>query len=176
MDNKVQMLWTSECNYEDWKDDLEELYPELSDIDRQYIMYDINTDYLNDLCDNLDIQLEGPILVIGDLGLWNGRVQGYKRLGNTLKDCFYTNEDGEIEWYVDEQGDLRATFYHHDGTNYYLYRAIKETATDEEIEDLEGKIYYQKATQADIYRTTQRLGDIIAQVYGWPIEYPAEQA
>lgn len=176
MDNKVQMLWTSECDYEDWKDDLEELYPDDSDAERQEIMYELNGDYLNDLRDNLDIQLEGPILVIGDLGLWNGRFQGYKWLGDTLKDCFFVDGNGEIEWYVDEQGDLRATFCHHDGTNYYLYRAIKETATDEEIEDLENKIYYQKATQADICRTTRRLGDIIAQVYGWSVEYSAEQA
>ncbi len=72
MDNKVQMLWTSECNYEDWKDDLEELYPDYSDAERQEIMCELNGDYLNDLRDNMDVQLEGPILVIGDLGLWKG--------------------------------------------------------------------------------------------------------
>ena len=143
MDNKVQMLWTSECNYEDWKDDLEELYPDYSDAERQEIMCELNGDYLNDLRDNMDVQLEGPILVIGDLGLW--------------------------------KGDLRATFYHHDGTNYYLYRAIMKTATEEEIDELEDKIYYQTVTRADICRTTRRLGDMIARVYGWPVEYPAEQ-
>lgn len=37
------------------------------------LMYEINGGYLEDERINLDIQLSKPIIVIADLGLWNGR-------------------------------------------------------------------------------------------------------
>ena len=73
------------------------------------------------------------------------------------------------EWYVDKYGDLRADAVHHDGTNHYLYRVYKDTATDSQIENLKSKIYDGKATRADITRVTRRLGDEIAAVYGFNI-------
>ena len=66
-------------------------------------------------------------------------------------------------------GDLRADAVHHDGTNHYLYRVYKDTATDSQIENLKAKIYDGKATRADITRVTRRLGDEIAAVYGFDI-------
>ena len=45
-------------------------------------MYEINGEYLNDERENLDIQLSQPILVIGDLGMWNGRRMGYKEIAS----------------------------------------------------------------------------------------------
>ena len=41
-------------------------------------MYEINNRYLDDERVNLNIQLDQPILVIADLGLWNGRRPGYQ--------------------------------------------------------------------------------------------------
>lgn len=43
-------------------------------------MYERNSEYLDDERMNLDIQLDKPILVIVDLGLWNGRYSGYKEI------------------------------------------------------------------------------------------------
>ena len=43
-------------------------------------MYERNGEYLDDERMNLDIQLDKPILVIVDLGLWNGRYSGYKEI------------------------------------------------------------------------------------------------
>ena len=118
---------------------------------------------------NLDIQLGGPILVIGDLGLWHGRRSGYKeiRSGN-IRDCLYADTDYST-WYVDKLGDLRCDAVHHDGTKHYLDRAYKKGVRESQIYLLKEKLYCGIATRADITRVTRRLGDEIARVYGFSI-------
>ncbi len=74
------IIWTDYLDYDDWKEDLEEQYPELSEDERISLMYEINGDYLDDERHNLNIQLNRPILVVGDLGLWHGRRMGYKEI------------------------------------------------------------------------------------------------
>ena len=164
------IIWSDiDLDLEDWKADLTEQYPDLSEDELIQRMYEINADYLTDERTNLDIQLSQPIIVIGDIGRWNGRVSGYKVIeSGNIKDCLYSETD-YTEWYVDKYGDLRADAIHHDGTNHYLYRVFKDTATESQIENLKDKIYYGTATRADITRVTRRLGDEIAAVYGFDI-------
>lgn len=132
-------------------------------------MHELNAEYLDDERRNLDIQFSQPILVIGDLGFWNGRAQGYKMVNSgNIRDCLYSDTD-MTEWYVDKNGDLRADAIHHDGTNHYLYRVFKRGVSDAQIENLQNKIYCRRATRTDITRVTQRLGDSIAAVYGFRI-------
>lgn len=132
-------------------------------------MVETNGYYLDDERANLDIQLNQSILVIADIGRWNGRFGDYKEiLSGNIKDCLSTNED-YAEWYVDKNGDLRGDVVHHDGTNHYLYRVYKDNVTETQIENLKDKILEGKATRADITRITKRLGDEIAKVYGWDI-------
>ena len=159
-------IWSNNLDYDDWKNDLEELYPDYSDEDRISLMYDINNEYLEDERVNLDIQLDRPILVIADLGLWNGRFSGYKEIGSgRISECLYSNTD-YCTWYVDGYGDLRCDAVHHDGTNHYLYRTYKENVSDTQIENLKNKIYEGTVTRRDITRITRRIGDAIAEVYG----------
>jgi hypothetical protein len=159
-------IWSNNLDYSDWKDDLEELYPDYSNEDRISLMYDINNEYLEDERVNLDIQLDRPILVIADLGLWNGRFSGYKEIGSgRISDCLYSDTDYST-WYVDTRGDLRCDAVHHDGTNHYLYRTYKENASDTQIENLKNKIYGGTVTRRDITRITRRIGDAIAEIYG----------
>ena len=161
---------------DDWRDSYKE-YLEINGLDddpndenKLYeYMVEANDDYLSDERRNLDIQLSQPIIVIGDLGRWNGRVTGYKMIDSgNIRDCLYADTD-YIEWYVDKYGDLRADAVHHDGTNHYLYRVLKDGVTDTQIENLQDKIYNGKVTRADITRVTKRLGDEIAEVYGFSI-------
>lgn len=175
MDKTDHVIWSNfNLDYDDWKDDLEENYPDLSEQDRMMLMYEINNDYLDDERINLDIQLSRPILVIADLGRWNGRFDGYKEIeSGNIRDCLYSDTDYST-WYVDKRGDLRCTAIHHDGTNYYLYRTYKDGVSDEQIENLKWKIYNGQATRADITRITRRLGDEIGKVYGW--EFPQRKA
>ena len=159
-------IWSNNLDYSDWKNDLEELYPDYSDEDRISLMYDINNRYLEDERVNLDIQLDRPILVIADLGRWNGRFSGYKEIrSGRISDCLYSNTD-YCTWYVDAYKDLRCDAVHHDGTNHYLYRTYKENVSDTQIENLKTKIFEGTVTRRDITRITRRIGDAIASVYG----------
>ena len=125
MTEQKHLIWSNYAlDYEDWKDDLEAEYPDLSEDERMALMYEINSDYLDDERANLNIQLGQPILVIADLGLWTGRHIGYKEIeSGNIRDCLYSDRDIEYStWFVDKLGDLRCEAVHHDGTNYLLYR------------------------------------------------------
>ena len=165
------IIWSDiNLNFEDWKDDLQEQYPDASEDELIFKMYETNNEYLNDERANLNIQMSQSIIVIGDLGRWNGRAHGYKIIeSGNIKDCLSTECDMS-EWYVDKNGDLRCTAIHHDGRNYYLYRAFKDGVTESQIERLQEKLYAGTATRQDITRVTKRLGDDIGAVYGW--EFP----
>ena len=164
------IIWSNyDLDYEDWRDDLEAEYPELTEDQRIALMYEINGDYLDDERVNLNIQLSQPILVIGDLGLWYGRRSGYKEIeSGNIRDCLYADTDYST-WYVDKLGDLRCDAIHHDGTDHYLYRAYKDGVRESQIELLKDKLYRGIATRADVTRITRRLGDDIARVYGFSI-------
>ncbi|MBQ3703543.1 MAG: hypothetical protein II885_12425 [Oscillospiraceae bacterium] len=164
------IIWSNyDLDYEDWRDDLEAEYPELTEDQRIALMYEINGDYLDDERVNLNIQLSQPILVIGDLGLWYGRRSGYKEIeSGNIRDCLYADTDYST-WYVDKLGDLRCDAIHHDGTDHYLYRAYKDGVRESQIDLLKDKLYRGIATRADVTRITRRLGDDIARVYGFSI-------
>ena len=123
-------IWSNaDLDYEEWKDWMEEEYPTLSDDERVAMMYEENGHYLEDERLNLDIQLSQPILVVADLGLWNGRRTGYKEIpSGNIRDCLYSDYD-YTTWYVDRNGDFRCDDTHHDGTNHYLYRVYKDNVS-----------------------------------------------
>ncbi|MBQ9899438.1 MAG: hypothetical protein IJM44_08325 [Ruminococcus sp.] len=168
MSDEKHIIWTNyDLDYEEWRDGLEEEYPELTDDERYRRMLEINNEYLDDERVNLNIQLDEPILVIGDLGLWFGRRSGYKEIeSGNIKDCLYSDGD-YTTWYVDKDGDLRCDDIHHDGTNHYLYRVWKSSADEIDRDELREKIYLGTATDKDIESVTERLGDEIGRVYGW---------
>lgn len=174
MKDTRHIIWTNtDLDYDDWRQELEQEYPELSEAERIELMYELNSEYLQDERINLNIQLEHPILVIADLGLWYGRRTGYKELSSgNIRDCLYTDTDYAC-WYVDRLGDLRCDAIHHDGTNHYLYRTYKDNVRPSQIDLLKAKLYSGTATRADITRVTRRLGDDIANVYGFSISRPA---
>ena len=172
MSDGKHIIWSNyDLDYEDWRDDLEAEYPDLTEDERIALMYEINGDYLDDERVNLNVQLSRPILVIGDLGLWYGRRMGYKEIDSgNIRDCLYSGRDDMYStWYVDRLGDLCCDAIHHDGTNHYLYRTYKDGVSESQIDLLKEKLYRGIATRADITRITRRLGDDIAKVYGFSI-------
>ena len=168
MTDTDHLIWSNyHIDYEDWREYLEEEFPDLSEDERYLKMLEINNDYLDDERVNLDIQLSQPIIAIADLGLWFGRRCGYKEIqSGNIRDCLYSHYD-YTTWYVDKLGDLRCDDVHHDGTNHYLYRVFKEGVSEAQRENLEDKLFRGVATRADITRVTRRLGDEIGKVYGW---------
>lgn len=177
MSNEKHIIWSNyDLDYEDWRDDLEAEYPHLSEAERIALMYEINNDYLDDERLNLNIQLSQPILVIADIGRWDGRYSGYAEIrSGKICDCLHSGMD-YATWYVDKRGDLRCDAVHHDGTNHYLYRVYKPGVRESQIDLLKDKLYEGKATRADITRLTRRLGDEIAKVYGFPIPNQRQSA
>lgn len=166
--NKM-LIWNNTPDFDDWKDDLESEYPDCSERELIDLMYDTNNSYLEDERMNLNVDLPQNILVIADLGLWDGRRQGYKQLGNNLSQCFSVCQHDFQEYFVDESGDLCATDVHHDGTNHYTFRMYRKGVTEKQIETLKDKIYAGTAEWADIVKVTRRLGDYAAKVYEWKL-------
>ena len=139
------VIWSNyDLDYErDWKGLLEEEYPDMTEEERELLMYEMNNSYLDDERCNLNIQLDCPIIVIADLGLWHGRASGYREIeSGNVRDCLYSGRSIEYStWFMDDLGDLRCTAIHHDGMNHLLYRVYKENATDAQIERLKEKRY-----------------------------------
>ena len=106
--NDRHIIWSNQnLDVDDWREDYKEFLEanELDDDpnDEQALyewMEETNYDYLSDERVNLNVQLSQPIIVIGDIGRWNGRVMGYKDIptGN-IRDCLYADTD-YTEWYV----------------------------------------------------------------------------
>lgn len=169
-EEEKHIIWSNlNLDLDEWREFLEEEYPDRTEHEYYDLMCELNDGYLDDERLNLDVQLSTPILVCADLGLWNGRKSGYRMIGSgNIKDCLESGF-GDVEWYVDGMGDLRSTAVHHDGRNHYLYRAVRERVPDWKVERLQNKLYEGTASYADIAKVTRRLGDEIAEVYGFPI-------
>jgi ribosomal protein L20A (L18A) len=120
--------------------------------------------YFDDERLNLDKKLDGRILCIADMGLWNGRKSGYKILGNNLNEvltCGIGCDEKEV--YCDGRNVL-AKGYHHDGRNYVEFREIRE---DRNIENLLTKLYNnEEVTRKEINYYTRSLRPYIKQIYG----------
>ena len=173
MTEQKRIIWSNDLDYEDWREDLEAEYPDMTESERISLMYERNNDYLDDERANLNVQLSQPILVIADLGLWHGRRMGYKTIeSGKISDCL-SSECDYAEWYVDREGEFRGKEIHHDGTNYIYYRKFKESADYDDRAELMDQIYRGVAKQEDIDRLTEKLGETIGAVYGW--EFPTHK-
>ena len=135
-----------------------EEYPGVSDDELPYV---VNDDWLEDERENLDVDVGGTIVVFADLGLWYGRRSGYKILdGTRLSGVLRSWGDDYMEWYV-EDGELKCCGAHHDGTNYYTYRVLK----DQELLDRMGDEF--GVDLKELMDKTEPLGDMVSKIYGW---------
>jgi hypothetical protein len=157
-------------NVDDWRDEYAE-YCEENEIEPgdEYDIYnwmeDTNALYLDDERANLNKQLDGDILIIGDLGLWNGRKNGYKIARANLNAIFDISDD-LTEFYGDGR-EIRATGCHHDGRNYYLFRAARP---GRDLDKLLNALYcgeYISPQKLNYY--TRSIYSDVARVYGWEV-------
>lgn len=160
--NSDRIVWSNEdLDLEDWRDVLEGIYPGYSDDELYDMMIECNNLDFESMRYILNIQLYKPILMIEDIGRWDGRYHGYSeiRSGN-ISDCLNSGTD-YTTWYIDKNGDFRCRGIHHDGTNHYLYRVYKDGVSETQIDNLKEKIIRGTVTRADIVRITKRIGDVI---------------
>lgn len=158
---------------EDYKDFLEEYYPDVTnEEEKYYIIEELNYQYLDDERACLDILLDNDIIILADIGLWDGRRRGYEELhSNNIADCLQFEKNCEyVEWYVDQYGNFKSTQSHHDGTHYLLYRAWKKDVTEEQKENVLDGLYNGSVSQRTIRRYTEGIGKYVAKVYGWRVK------
>lgn len=113
---------------------------------------------------NLSKKLPNNIIAIADLGLWDGRRQGYKILGNNLNEVVSSTIGcDEKEVYCDAY-NVRATGYHHDGRNHVLFRELRE---DRNIDNFLEKIYNNETiSSSTLNYYTKSLRPYIKVIYG----------
>lgn len=162
-----RIIWSSEINLDDWRDDLKEEHPNASEGELWDIACDINAEYLNDERMNLGgVVADEGIVILASLGLWYGRRQAYREVeSGKVSDCLRMYHK-EIEWYCDRY-DFCGSECHHDGTNYYTYRAWKPGLSETQKMNFLIKWIKGDTTGRDISRYTKSLRPEIAKVYGW---------
>ena len=166
-----RIIWSNmDLNVDDWRDGYKE-FLEINEIDKDpndenaiaEWMEETNNEYLNDARIELNKRVSGHILVIADLGLWNGRRQAYKVIGTSIASMLYDDAD-YIEWYGDGH-NIKANAAHHDGTNHYEYRIVRE---DRKISNLLNAIYNgEKITRKKLNYYTRSLYPAVAEICGW---------
>jgi hypothetical protein len=172
-DMKERTIWSNmDLKLSDWSRDMNEeecpsCFDDEGNLDEdkamQYIV-ELNAEYLEDERMNLNVRTDGKILVIADLGLWNGRKSGYHIFKNyNINEILYSEQCESAKWYSDGL-DIRFTGHHHDGTNHYLYREIR---AEKNIDVLLEKIYRGTAQRRDITDYTTSILPYVAEVYGW---------
>ena len=171
---KKHTIWSNiNLDIEDWRYAYKE-FLEMNDVDGDPDdedaiydwMHEMNGEYLYDEQRNLNKQIDGRILIIADLGLWNGNKSGYKILGSNIKEIFNISSRGfdYAEFYGDGY-NIKGVEHHHDGTNYYEYRVIRE---DRNIENLLDAIYNgEEISRARLNYYTKSLYPYVAKIYGW---------
>ena len=136
----------------------------------EHTIYDSETDVegfrFSDEQHNLDVEMDGAMIVIADLGLWDGRHKGYRMMGGRTVNMAFSAFQGDSYRlvYDSDTDNVRGVDRHHDGTNYYTFREVRRGKDISELQDL---IYSEKVTQEDIDRYTKPLGKYVRGVYGW---------
>ena len=131
----------------------------------QQEVYDNIDMFFEDELLNLSKKLDGRIIAIADIGRWNGRVQGYKVLGNNLNEVVSSTIGcDEKEVYCDAW-NVRATGYHHDGSNSVLFRELRE---DRDVDKFLDKIYMgEEISTGTLNYYTKSLRPYVQKIYGF---------
>ena len=171
MATKVErVIWSNIIeDDEEWKDGFSEWcedngIEETEDNFQDYINESIRI-WLDDERCNLNQEC-GNILAIADLGLWDGRHQGYKviRKGK-LNGIFSVGTDCDDVSLFCDRYNVRGRYTHHDGTNFILFREIREGVN---IGSLLERIYNgEEIDSKTLNRYTRSLRPKVAKVYGW---------
>ena len=165
---KKRIIWSNkDIDFEQWKQALIEYHNEMNYSNPEYVFDDevwnfIDESLSNQFDDermNLNVKTEGRVVAIADVGLWNGRRQGYRILGANVNEIFRISEDYN-EYYSDGH-NIKATCTHHDGVNYVEYRVIRE---DRNIDNL---FNGEEITRKRLNYYTKSLLPYVKAVYGW---------
>lgn len=116
--------------------------------------------------ENLDKELQGRVIAIANLGLWNGRRKSYKIMNSNLNSVLNACGGDYLKVYADRY-DVKSVAVHHDGVNYITYRMLKPNLSEVQIDNFLNKLASGDFTKKDIGRYTTSLKSQINQIYGW---------
>lgn len=129
-------------------------YAMRTEIDCEY--FEDELEYVNTLLSNIDEKEN--IVIIGDLGLWNGRVTGYKVISNDARDILTSiGNDNYPIIKLNNKNELYGEVSHHDGTNYYRFRVWRAGLSDSQKDKFLNLIYNQEVEEKDIVKYTKAL-------------------
>ena len=133
--------------------------------DIQQEVYDNIDMFFEDELRNLSKKLPNNIIAIADMGLWYGRRQGYKILGNNLNEVVSSTIGCDKKEVYCDAYNVRATGYHHDGRNHVLFRELRE---DRNIDNFLNKIYSNETIPSSTLNYyTKSLRPYVKAIYGF---------
>ena len=157
------------CDYEesDYQNYLRENELTETDLSFDDWVYDQMDCWLDSEKVNLDIPTN-QIVCIEHLHLWNGTGNNYRFCGNNIKSIFDYSIGDYVKFYTDRYNVL-CNDMHHDGTNVYTYRELKDNVTEEMFEKAFDNLMNkgQKPTSKWLCRYTKSIKPKVANVYGW---------
>lgn len=157
-DFKIMAEEWAECQ-NDWLDDDEESVTADDYTMEQY--YEDLDRWLDDEKLNLNKELDGVIIAYADLGFWNGRNIGYKKLGSNFISIFENFSCDDVYFYAD-RFNVRADGWHHDGTHHILFRLCPY----DKVDAVCAKIY-NRCTEEQFMRMTKSIVNVPKKVFGW---------
>ena len=136
--NKKKMLYTSSITEDDLKYSRENMIEDgIENLSEESVYENAvfhNAFDFEDFKDAIESMILTDILCIASLGLWNGRVYGYKVIRHSILDII---QGDYVDIYL-EDGDIHMDDTHHDGSNHYVFREIKDNV---DIDKLLNDIY-----------------------------------
>lgn len=165
----MRIIWSNaDLNVKDWEDFLQEEHPEVTDEAEKYrLVEELNDLYLDDERANLNYPTEGYILVIAQLGLWDGIHTAYKILDKkNLSEILQEGNCPTMTWYCDGH-NIKGVGIHHDGTNRYEYREIREDRLPNLYRLLTKIECNHPVNRKMINYYTKSLAPQVKAIYGW---------
>lgn len=161
-ENKKHIIWESNPDPDDYAEafmECEDAYKDIYD----FIYAEVEM-WLDDEKLNLDIDCR-QVVCIADVGRWDGRRMAFRFLGTNVNSIFLSDECDYHTFYSDGD-DVRCEAVHHDGTNHYLFRQLKDGV--DQYEFREAFLSAQRGElDAVVEKYTDSLAPIVNNVYGW---------
>ena len=82
-----------------------------------------------------DKHIEGTVIAVANVGLWNGRKDGIKVLQGFEDVMDFMTRYDEFKIYIDRY-NIKGIGHHHDGTDYLTFREVHPRYFRDDIEDI----------------------------------------
>lgn len=82
-----------------------------------------------------DKHIEGTVIVIGNIGRWNGRKDGFRILQGFEDVMDFMTRYESFKIYIDRY-NIKGIGHHHDGTDYLTFREVHPRYFRDDIEDI----------------------------------------